>query len=616
MIHKALFLLEQYFLLGLALLSFSGWGGILAARLLDDNEPVSALGYSVLRATAGLGLVTLLFFALAVAGSLTAAPVLAILVIGIALHLPRLIETFAQRKSLSDCLRIGQLGPTNSILVIIATAAFISNALVRPLTLPLGWDEVAYHLPTAQAWAKSGELLVTDWLRYPLFPFNMQLLYAGALLLASDLMAHLIHALTGFLAVALAFSLARLYMPLLFAALVPVFLVYAIREPLEAADIDLGLTLYVFAAFAALAFAYREKQERLIYLAAFFVGLALGTKYQAMFFLPSLAACLLMVERNWKVLSMAALIAIAAGCYWYVRNLLVSGDPIHPIGGPVFGFWQWNADDIQRQFGDFDGRRGLPPWYLLPSVGSLLFWRSSDAVVKGCIVACVIAVIVWSTLSGYARYLLPIYPMLAILSSYFLHRLFGFFNGYSIARTYWHRTGRTLRLAVTAIVILAIIYDWGKSTVKDIHKLVLPGTPGQMTLLRENYPGFDLLMGVDQELFGAVYQLGFEDEIYYLGTPILGDHFGRARYTDVMRLAGNARELSEHLHSLGAAYLMINRVRHPSVYDAVIADPAFMEYFEPLGASPRAVLYKLKATETSANPRVMLFAATKNRKPS
>ena len=37
--------------------------------------------------------------------------------------------------------------------------------LLAPLSPPMAWDELAYHLPHAREWARSGRLVVTDWLR-------------------------------------------------------------------------------------------------------------------------------------------------------------------------------------------------------------------------------------------------------------------------------------------------------------------------------------------------------------------------------------------------------------------------------------------------------------------
>ncbi len=607
MVQNIIYFLEQYLLLALFVLSILGWGRLVCARFLATSEVVPKMSMAVLQAATGLGLITVLLQFIAAYGALTTLPLLAIVLLGILLFVAPLIAKPGRLKPELASIKIGHQGLVTSILVFLAAAAFLSNALVRPLRLPQGWDEIAYHLPTAQAWAESGSLVVTDWLRYPLFPFNMELLYAGSLVLSNDITAHLIHALTGLLAAALTFSVARIFIPVGFSVLAPVFLIYAIREPLQTADVDLGLMLYIFCAFASLAFSYIAKQKHFVLLSAFFIGLALGTKYQAMFFLPALGISFLLVERNLRILALAALIAIATGLFWYARNVLVSGDPIHPIGGSVFGYWQWSAEDVRRQFMDFHGRGSLPPWYLLLSLGSFIFWKSSVPVVKGCMAMSVVTVILWSFISGYARYLLPIYPLLAILSSYFLYKLFVFFQGYQIFAKYWSKLSGKVQVTAIVVLLLVIILDWGKSTKKDIGELVLPNSVKQISVISEAYPGFELLDSLDEKLYGTLYQLGFEDEIYYLGTPILGDHFGKARYLDVLQYFGDSAALSGHLRSLGVNYLMINLVRNAEDNHRVSSAPNFGEYFEKISDTPRAVLYRLKGTENGPAPRQMLF---------
>jgi hypothetical protein len=603
--QKLAFCIGQYALLALFCLSIVGWGRLATAKLLAAANTIPTPGVLVLQATTGLGLVTLCCILIASLGALTAAPLLVIVAIGIALSLPALRGMLRNLLAGLRSVKIGQSGRAIWMLFLCAVIAFLSQSLVRPLSVPLGWDEVAYHLPTAQAWAESGRLVVTDWLRFPLFPFNMEVLYAGALVLGNDITAHLLHALTGFLAIALIYAVARTFVPAPFALLASILVVYTIKVPLKTADVDIGLMLYTFSAFATLLFCYLEQRRRLCLLAAFFIGLALGTKYQAMFYLPALALGFLLVERDWKLLCLAALVALATACFWYVRNFIVSGDPIHPLGGSIFGYWLWNADDIRGTFLDLDRVRNLPPWYLWPSVGSVLFWRSSAPVAKACMLVSVVAVGVWFAVSGYDRYLMAMYPLLAILSSYCLYRLITQLQIDQRLASVWSRFGRRTQTVLVGVVLLAIIYDWGKSTIHDISDLVLPDSTERAALLQQTYPGVELITTLDQPLYGTLYQLGFEDEIYYLGTPVLGDHFGKDRYNDVTRYVGQAAQLSQQLRTLGASYLLVNLGRHPTFMEQAIADARFADEFELLGQTPRAVLYRVKAAPTLSAARVM-----------
>jgi hypothetical protein len=67
-------------------------------------------------------------------------------------------------------------------------AAVILPLMLEPLRPPHDWDELMYHLPYARFWAEQGGLDVNEWLRFPVFPYSMELLYAGALLVGSDVL--------------------------------------------------------------------------------------------------------------------------------------------------------------------------------------------------------------------------------------------------------------------------------------------------------------------------------------------------------------------------------------------------------------------------------------------
>lgn len=80
---------------------------------------------------------------------------------------------------------------------------------LRPLETPTGWDELMYHLPYAEYWARSGKIEVNVWLRYPLFAYNLDLLYAASMLIGNDIIPHFIHALCGVLSIILAYSFSK-----------------------------------------------------------------------------------------------------------------------------------------------------------------------------------------------------------------------------------------------------------------------------------------------------------------------------------------------------------------------------------------------------------------------
>ena len=72
------------------------------------------------------------------------------------------------------------------------------------------------------------------------------------------------------------------------------------------------------------------------------MGVAVGSKYQALFFLPFLAMTLVLVDRRPSTLLLVLVCLVVPCGYWYARNAIMTGDPFNPLGGKLFGFTDWN----------------------------------------------------------------------------------------------------------------------------------------------------------------------------------------------------------------------------------------------------------------------------------
>lgn len=187
------------------------------------------------------------------------------------------------------------------------------------------------------------------------------------------------------------------------------------------------MMLFYTTAFYMLALRTKYPDPRLSYLAAFFVGIAVGVKYQAIIFLPIFFIAAKITERSISICAKSFLIFILIGSMWYARNLWISGDPIHPLGGHYFGFWLWNAEDIDGQFKDLANRRSLPQWYFWPAMGIIFFWRKAEKLIKATALLSAISVIIWYIVVGYLRYLAPVYPLLGIISAYVIVQAWNIF---------------------------------------------------------------------------------------------------------------------------------------------------------------------------------------------
>ena len=590
--EKLLFVLEQDALLSVFIVAAYGIGRPLAGWMrLSLGLP--CLLTVPLQVSAGVGATMAALFIAGILGQFNGKVIGSLMLIGLGLAVaplllrPTRLRTFLEH--LAGSFR--RIPASDWWWAAIASAAGLS-LLLAPLRVPLEWDELMYHLPHARLWAHNGTLTVNHWLRYPLFPYNMELLYGAALVFGSDVLPHLFHALTGALTAVLTFAVARHFLDWRVGLVAVIELLRATKWGWSNAYIDLGLMLFLSSAFVSLALRHQLGDSRFSYLAAFFAGIAAGIKYQALFYLPVFAILALAVERRRAVVARATLIFATIGSYWYLRNWLVSGDPIHPIGGHIFGFWLWNAEDLAGQFGDLERVKDWPNWFLLIALGAVLFWRGSTAFIRGLILTTATSVSIWYLASGYSRYLVPVYPMLAMLSSYAILELWSRSGLALWFQRALQRLGPSLQRALLPVIFAFIAAHALHDAAKTLRQ-IFPKGDERDTFLAQRFGGYALLRSLGYPPVGTLYQLGFEGELYYLGESVRGDWFGQGRYKDSMALTRDAAALAAHLNDLGADSLLVNIGRQP--FSNLFWDPRLLDYFEIVGRSDQAVLYRLRS---------------------
>lgn len=587
--EKPLFALYQYSLLAI----FAGvvWG--LGRPLTGWLSSLDMSGFIrvPLVLAGGMGVAMVALFIGSTAGFLTPVFVAGLILLGVGLALlPPMRRLLAADRGLAGLPR-----PEASWWIALAVAAGLF-LLLRPLQPPVVFDELNYHLPYARSWAEQGALTVDPWLRYPLFAYNMDLLYAASLVLRNDVLTHLLHAFAGALTVALVFGVAQRHFDWRVGVLAAIGLLTATYWFWGNAYVDLGVMLFWSCAFAVLALRSERGDPRLSYLAAFFAGIAVGIKYQALFYLPVFAVLALVVERRPGVVVKSLLVFVLTGGYWYLRNFLVSGDPVHPVGGPVFGYWLWNAGDLAGQYGELGSVRDWPHWALFPAAGAALFFRDLTPVQRGILLSAAGATGLWYLVSGYSRYLLAVYPMLALLSAYVLVASADKSGIAPRLSTLFARFDPRLVRGLAVLLVLALaVQQYGR--MRDEWERIAPDEESRVSYLSSRFAGYDLLLGVDPASTGTLYQLGFEGERYHLeaalgGERVRGDWFGPGRYSEVLSRRRDAAALARYLEALGADSLLVNL--DPGFVGSKPWDPALGDHFALVARSDKAILYRRK----------------------
>ena len=183
-------------------LPFTGW--------IDRSPGVARVHQVLLRLVAGAGAAIVLLFYAGLLGFLNKA--FTALVVGVGLALFALHLASRRHSALEGArelnARLRGLSVSDS-LWLVPVAALLLPYLVKPLGVPWATDALWYHLPQARHWATSGSIAVNEWLLHPLFAYNMDLLYAAALVFDNDVLPGLLHTSAGLIASLLAFTFAR-----------------------------------------------------------------------------------------------------------------------------------------------------------------------------------------------------------------------------------------------------------------------------------------------------------------------------------------------------------------------------------------------------------------------
>jgi len=579
----------QKFYGSLALLILAFWGmGQTALSLLKAPAQNDRWLQGALATSLGMGLFVVVLQGLAVGGQLTRPALFVALIVSWGLALWQTVRAWRQRAA-TGRPATAVTWQAHELFWLWVVLVALAPTLVAPLTPPQQWDELMYHLPHARQWAMSGSLTVNEWLRFPWFPYNYDLLYAAALLLKGDVLAHLLHALAGWLVALITYRVGVRHAGHATAGLATsAWLV--LGGPLYAsAYIDLGVALFLMSSAVAL-WLWLQDREQLAWLvaAAFALGLAAGSKYQALIYLPFFGAVLLWFDRRPKTWAAVALAFLLPCAYWYVRNAIQTGDPFDPLGARVFGYHDWNEWDLTAQFNDLKGVANWPPKCLWPALLAPLiprFYRTP--IWRGVMLLAAYASTVWLFTSHYDRYLLPMFPLLALLSarvvldgSQWVWR----WRPHWVLEPRWVAQQLGLLLALAAVLVLGL-YGWNTS--EKAFNTVAFTSEQRDAMLTQALPAYPLVQKLHQPPGRRIYQFALENLTYYAPNPIWGEIFGPWRNHDRMSLG--AKGLALRLRAEGFDTLLIRN----DVLGLFQHDADFDQYFRSIDKAPGAEAFDI-----------------------
>ncbi|MBI3658305.1 MAG: glycosyltransferase family 39 protein [Acidobacteria bacterium] len=471
------------------------------------------------------------------------------------------------------------------LLVIVILVAALP-ILKQPLYPPLNGDATAYHLAAAKIYVQSHSVQITPYLRYPVFPQNITMLFTLMLLVYDDVAAQLVHFLTLILiAIALHAWGCRAFTPQVgWWAAVLWLSNPGVLEISSIGLIDIGLTLFVsLGAYSFFNCIYTRNRGWLI-IAGVFIGFAVGTKYSALFFLVAFAVSALFIGLNDKKWSYSVFFTLAAtivGAPWYLYNAYYTGNPFFPFLGKVFGYSLWSPEEIDSLMKTTAGFGTgtkissllLLPWNLTfypdlfhPS-GSrfspiyfftfplVLVFGAKYARIRALLILTAAYTLFWFSTAQQARYLIPVLPMLSLATASALENFLVLLSSF---RNYL----RTV-FAVIVVVCLMIYPGWlYASRRKIIERGPLPvSTEQREAYLLRQIPSYAAIKFLNESKGRnySVFALYDSEMAYFADGVLMGDWCGPAGMIRMANKLNDSEALYNELKSLGANYLMDSR---------------------------------------------------------
>lgn len=487
---------------------------------------------------------------------------------------------------------------------------FLGVESLLNLTPPTSRDALIHHLAIPKIWLSAGGFVETPWADFSYYPMTINLLYLPALCADIDVLAKFIHMAFGVGIGLLLFFYLKKRLGFLWGLLgAVIFLTTPIVVWLAtSAYIDLGMAFFTTGSLIAF-FQWRDsKYQRLgwLLLSAVCMGLAIGSKYNALIAWLSMSLLLLLVyvrDTQRQAAGMGfglifVLLAAAVASPWYVKNLVLTGNPFYPLFQRVFevaqeqslpAAVQTQAVEESSKIGFFQMRRILYGESLIETllIPLRMFFQGKDdsyqyfqGVLNPILIVflpfvflnrqlrrdvvfllgfCgIFTVLAYFLTEKQVRYLLPVFPCLAIIAVVGIHHLVSRLQ--ALPPSVLTRTlGYAVPVSVALLLSMNVIY-----LVEHVKKIdpipVVSGRETRDAYLRRMLPHYQAVDYVNRNLpaDASVFTMFLGRRGYYLDRPYRNEpQFGAATVHRLIIAAEAPEAFSLAVHDIGVSHLLI-----------------------------------------------------------
>ena len=506
-------------------------------------------------------------------------------------------------------------------LVLAILLILLLGAALWSLTPSIRYDALTYHLAAADIYIQNHAMLEIPEAPYASWAHYAEMLYTFGLLLYGQPLPGLLHLSAGMISTLLTFTLGRRILGMR-AGILAAFLFIStplVSYEIGTAYIDFFISLFTTAMILSGLIAWQSRQMRWWVVAGIFGGLAVGTKLSAAPVVLALAFLILAGEsgrsktlRAVRPVAAFGLTALLFALPWLIRDGLWTGDPIFPFSSMLLSYF-------------FPGPAAAPapglaarpnmllrllsyPWVL--TVNSARYYHESPGGILGALpllglpwlylgtrqlsmntrrmlggLFCLIllsAALIYVTSAGLARYLSPLYPLIAIAAAANLEVIIRQASGKTHARVLL-AAGLTLALVYLFATRLAVIVRTMDFEERFPLRYWL-GMESQEAFLSKGLPVYPVFQYLDRQ--GGrhnVLSIGNEFRLYTHAT--IDGAWGAPDTHQMLAGATDAADLAAKMAAKGYDYLLIDAPTAaylPQKYDFPVVDGVFLNRFTRL----------------------------------
>lgn len=334
--------------------------------------------------------------------------------------------------------------------MVLLIGIFLILNLIGALTPPTGWDTQKYHLSCQEEYVTNHKISYISILHCDLPSLANMFILLG-MLLKNDILAKLIFYLVFFVLVFSIYVFSKKYFgercarlsTLIFVSL-PNIIYYG-----STVHTDMFLSLFTILAIFSFYYWIEEKSTKWVILSGIFMGFLFATKITGI--IAIISFCILffikfLLDKNKKKVFLQGLIffliiSFIAGI-WFIKSLIFTGNPVYPVAYEIFGGIQnlsYGTEYISMQLetGGYgksilsyisspfnitsNGYKFLSSFSLsalfLTFIPIILFLRKNN-LIKYLLLLIFIYYTIWFFIHPFLMKLIPILPILSILSSY------------------------------------------------------------------------------------------------------------------------------------------------------------------------------------------------------